>query len=183
VTFTVADAQVAPFAADRDVVVSRFGVMFFDDPVAAFTNLRSALRRDGRLAFVCWRPMLENEWMAVPLGAVLAHLTPPTPPDPDAPGPFAFGDRDRVARILADAGFRDVAVEPFDTQVAVGGGGTVDDVVEFIRATGMGRLLLADPSADGVADALDAMRSALDAHAGPDGVRLGAATWLVRAGA
>jgi SAM-dependent methyltransferase len=181
VEFVVADAQVAPFEADRDVIISRFGVMFFDDPVAAFANLRRALRADGRVAFACWRPMLENEWMAVPCMAALAHVTPPAPPGPDAPGPFAFGDRERVARILTEVGYRDVTIEPFDTRVLLAGGGTVDDAMAFIRSTGMGRLLLADPADPGVAAALDAMREALGPHATSAGVELGAATWLVSA--
>lgn len=181
VEFVVSDAQVAAFEADRDVLISRFGVMFFDDPVAAFANLRRALRPSGRVAFACWRPMLENEWMAVPCMAALAHVAAPAPPDPDAPGPFAFGDRERVARILSEAGFGDVTIEAFDIPVVLAGGGTVDEVVAFIRSTGMGRLLLADPADPGVVAALDAMRDAFEAHVTPRGVELGAATWLVTA--
>ncbi len=181
VEFVVADAQVASFDADRDVLISRFGVMFFDDPVVAFANLRRVMRGSGRVAFASWRPMLENEWMAVPCMAALAHVPAPAPPDPDAPGPFAFGDRERVMGILTEAGYRDVAIEPFDTPIVIAGGGTVDEVVAFVRSTGMGRLLLADPADPGVAAALDAMRDAFEAHVTPRGVELGAATWLVTA--
>jgi SAM-dependent methyltransferase len=181
VEFTVADAQTASLPSSADVLVSRFGVMFFDDPVAAFTNLRGALTPDGRLAFACWRPMIENEWMAVPLGAALAHLAPPAAPEPNAPGPFAFGDCDRVAQLLASAGFRDVAVEALDTPILVAGGGTVADAVTFIRSTGMGRVLFADSHDKSVREALDAIGTAFAHHAGPDGVRLGAAAWLVSA--
>lgn len=181
VDFLVADAQVARFEPECDVLMSRFGVMFFDDPVAAFTNLRGALRPGGHVAFACWRPMLENEWMAVPCMAALAHVAPPAPPDPAAPGPFAFGDRDRLAEILADAGYHNVAIEPFDTPVALAGGGTVTEAVAFIRSTGMGRLLLADPDDPGVAAAIDAIHGALEPHATGQGVTLGAATWLVTA--
>lgn len=181
VTFSVADAQTADFAPEADVIVSRFGVMFFDDPVAAFTNLRSALADEGRVAFACWQPMLDNEWMSVPLMAVLAHVAPPAPPDPDAPGPFSLGDRDRAAQILTAAGFRDVVIEPYSTPILVGGPGTVEDAVQFMRSTGMGRLLLADPGSEDVRAALDAIGEALTPHADADGVRLGAATWIVTA--
>ncbi len=181
VTFSVADAQTTDFSPEADVIVSRFGVMFFDDPVAAFTNLRSALADRGRIAFACWQPMLDNEWMSVPLMAVLAHVAPSAPPDPDAPGPFALGDRDRVVRILTAAGFRDVAVEPYTTPILVGGPGTVEDAVRFMRSTGMGRILLADTSSADVRAAIDAIGEALTPHADADGVRLGAATWIVTA--
>ena len=181
VTFTVADAQTNNFSPDADMILSRFGVMFFDDPVAAFTNLRTALADRGRVAFACWQPMLDNEWMSVPLMAVLAHVAPPPPPDPDAPGPFSFGARDRVAEILTAAGFRHIDIEPFTTRILVGGPGTVADAVEFMRSTGMGRLLLADPQATGVRAALDGMGEALAPHLDADSVRLGAATWIVTA--
>ncbi len=181
VTFAVADAQTNDFAPYADMILSRFGVMFFDDPVAAFTNLRTALADRGGLTFACWQPMLDNEWMTVPLMAVLADVDPPPPPDPDAPGPFSFGARDRVAEILAAAGFGDIEIEPFTTEILVGGPGTVADAVEFMRSTGMGRLLLADPQAPGVRSALDGIGEALAAHVDADGVRLGAATWIVTA--
>jgi SAM-dependent methyltransferase len=181
VDFSVGDAQTASFAADHAAVISRFGVMFFDDPVAAFTNLRTALRPDGQLTFVCWQPMLDNEWMAVPLMAVLAHVSPPAPADPSTPGPFSLGERDRIVDVLGAAGFGEVTVEPGSTPILVGGPGSVAEAVAFMRATGMGRLLLADREAPGVRDALDAIATALEPHHDGEGVRLGSATWLVTA--
>jgi SAM-dependent methyltransferase len=179
VSFTVADAQTEPFSADHDVILSRFGVMFFDDAVAAFSNLRSALAPGGRVAFVCWQPMLTNEWMTVPALAAFAHVAPPTPPADDAPGPFSFGDPDRVRSVLTDAGFEGAAVEAFETRILLGGRGTVDDAVTFLGSTGMSRILLADQPPETVAAAMDSIRTALAPHAGPDGVRLGAAAWIV----
>src|SRR5262249_6517301 len=97
VTFLDADAQTHRFdPASLDVCFSRFGIMFFAAPDAAFANLRSALRPAGRLAFVCWQSMRDNPWMLVPLMAAAAHITLPPPPAPDAPGPFSFADADRV---------------------------------------------------------------------------------------
>jgi len=98
--FEEADAQVHGFPPDAfDVLFSRFGVMFFADPQAAFTNLARTLRRGGRLAFVCWRSLPENPWMSVPLAATLDHIAPPPPRAPDAPGPLAFADAERVGMI------------------------------------------------------------------------------------
>ena len=88
-----------------DAAFSRFGVMFFSDPVAAFRNIRASLKRGGRLVFVCWRPLAENPWMLAPLQAALPFIPPVAPPDPTAPGPFAFADASRVRSILSDAGF------------------------------------------------------------------------------
>src|SRR5204862_328727 len=123
VEFVQADAQTHAFPASAfDLVFSRFGVMFFADPTAAFANLRSALRPGGRVAFVCWRTLPENPWMAVPLMAALQFLPPPPIPGPEDPGPFAFADRARVERILGGAGFADVALEALDEPLVVGGG-------------------------------------------------------------
>src|SRR5881628_2723223 len=101
VRFEHADAQTHRFPAQAfDVLYSRFGVMFFSDPAAAFGNLRTALRPGGRLGFVCWQAVPENPWIAVPLEAAAQHMALPPPPAPGAPGPFSFADPERVRRIL-----------------------------------------------------------------------------------
>lgn len=182
VDFDVADAQTHAFDPDFDVAISRFGVMFFDDPIAAFANLRAALKPGaGRFVFVCWQPVLENEWMVVPITAVAQHVPLPQPPAPGTPGPFSLGERDRIMTVLEGAGFRDAAIEPIDQPVLLAGGGTVDDAVTFVRRTGMARLMLSDAPDDVVARALDAIRDALGPYVTADGVRLGSAAWLVRA--
>ncbi len=182
VDFDVADAQTHAFDPDFDVAISRFGVMFFDDPIAAFANIRAALKPGaGRFVFVCWQPVLENEWMVVPIAAVAQHVPLPQPPAPGTPGPFSLGERDRIMTVLEGAGFRDAAIEPIDQPVLLAGGGTVDDAVTFVRRTGMARLMLSDAPDDVVARALDAIRDALGPYVTADGVRLGSAAWLVRA--
>ena len=101
VRFVQADAQVFPFEpASFDAAFSRFGVMFFADPTAAFINIRRSLRPNGRLAFVCWRALEENPLDILPLRAASAHLPPQPAHDPDAPGPFAFANPARVRGIL-----------------------------------------------------------------------------------
>jgi len=180
--FEVADAQTAPFEAEsHDVVISRFGVMFFDDPIAAFANLRTALRPDGRIVFVCWQNLADNEWILVPATAAAAHVPVPDLGEPGAPGPFAFGDAERLRTLLTESGFRDIGIEPVADSILLGGGGTVDEAVNFLRGTGMARTLFAEASPDEVARAIEAVRAALAPYQTPEGVRLGAAAWLVHA--
>src|SRR5262249_28528498 len=124
--------QTARFAPGRfDLCFSRFGVMFFIDPVAAFVNLRAALRPGGRLGFVCWQALADNPWLHVPLGAAARHIAL-TPPEPGAPGPFALADPARVRDILERAGFADVALDDHRTTFNVGGSGGLDRAVEFL---------------------------------------------------
>jgi SAM-dependent methyltransferase len=112
VTLLQADAQVHRFEAGHfDLITSRFGVMFFADPFAAFTNLLPAVRRDGRLCFVCWAPLEENRHWLIPYEVALRHLGPPAPTPPHMPGPLAFSDPDYVRSILESAGFADVVID------------------------------------------------------------------------
>jgi SAM-dependent methyltransferase len=179
--FEVADAQTAIFEADYDVVISRFGVMFFDDPVAAFANLRTALRRNGRTVFVCWQNIAGNEWVLVPGTAAAAHVPPRDVGESGAPGPFALGDAERLRAYLTGAGFGDVGIEPLAESILLGGGGTLDDAVDFFRSTSMARTLFAEASPDEVARAIEAVREAMAPYQTPEGVRLGTAAWLVHA--
>ena len=120
VTFKQLDAQSDDLGDGCfDAAFSRFGVMFFSDPVVAFANIRRSLNPSGRLVFVCWRPLNQNPWMREPLDAALPLLPPIAPFDPMAPGPFAFADAGRVQSILDEARFGSVKVGPFDA--AIGG--------------------------------------------------------------
>jgi ubiquinone/menaquinone biosynthesis C-methylase UbiE len=120
IRFIEADAATHPFATDRDLIFSRFGVMFFVEPVAAFANIRKAANTGGRLAFIAWRKVEENEWAMRPYLAALPFLPEQKEADPNAPGPFAFADRERTRGILAEAGFRDITIEPFDGHMRLG---------------------------------------------------------------
>ena len=125
VQFRVADASSAELPEGAfDILFSRFGVMFFDDPTAAFAHMRRALKPGGRVAFVCWRGAAENDWVRLPMDAIKGIVPLTAPPDPEAPGPFSFGDRGRVARILTAAGFTDIGIAPFDASIPFGEGGT-----------------------------------------------------------
>ncbi|MBM4245881.1 MAG: methyltransferase domain-containing protein [Deltaproteobacteria bacterium] len=180
--FELADAQTHQFScASRDVAFSRFGVMFFADPVAAFDNVRRALRPGGRLAFVCWQSLGQNPWMSLPLAAVAQHVALPPPAGPDAPGPFAFADRERVSGILQEAGFTDVAFETLEEPITVGGTPDLDQAVEFLLTMGPTQALLAQADEGVRAQVVQSVRAAMAPHHGPKGVRLPAAAWVVRA--
>ena len=114
VQFEEADASAYPFKPEYDLIISRFGVMFFEDPKAAFAIIRKAAAKGGRLAFICWRPSKDNEWTTLPMNAAKPHLPEQSVPEPHAPGPFAFADAARLKDILTGAGFGDVKIEKMD---------------------------------------------------------------------
>jgi SAM-dependent methyltransferase len=179
-SFAQSDAQTHVFAPSSfDLVFSRFGVMFFADPVAAFRNLRSALRKGGRLAFICWRQASENPWVAVPMAAAFRHIERPAAPAPGAPGEFAFADRERVQTILSGAGFGDIRIDPVDAKI---GGAALDVAVDTTLNMGPISAALREPGQEAKRETVRAaVREALEPFAGSDGVRLGAAVWLVQA--
>ncbi len=181
--FELADAQAHAFPAGAfDVVYSRFGVMFFADPRAAFRNLRGALRAGGRLAFACWQAATENPWMLVPMAAALQHLPPPELPGPGAPGPFAFADPEHVRGILDAGGFTDIALEPVRMPLLLGAGRSLDETVDFMLQMGFTARALreaGDPTL--VSRVHAAVREALAPYATADGMRMDSASWVVTA--
>jgi len=179
--FENADAQTHRFAERFDLVFSRFGVMFFADPTAAFANLRSALRPQGRLAFVCWQGIDRNPWLLVPLRALAGIVELPAPPPPGSPGPFAFADPERVRGILGAAGFGDVQLTPLAGDLAIGAGGDLERAVRFAMQMGPASALLRE-AGDAVRErARDAIRAALAPLVTPTGVRADYAAWVVTA--
>jgi SAM-dependent methyltransferase len=176
--FRQADAQADDLGdAAFDGAFSRFGVMFFSEPAAAFRNIRRALTHSGRLSFVCWRSLAENPWMSVPLAAARPMLPPLPPPDPIAPGPFAFSDPARVETILTEAGFGSLRITPFDTRI--GSGGLDETMALTLRVGPLGAALRENPE---LAPAVkDVVRAALAAYLTDQGVMLPAAVWIVSA--
>ncbi|MGH9594727.1 MAG: class I SAM-dependent methyltransferase [Bryobacteraceae bacterium] len=182
VTCLLGDAAELPLRdLGAELIVSRFGVMFFGDPVAAFANLRSGLAAGGRLRFACWRPIHENPWLQIPLHAVYEHAPRLPKPDPEEPGPFAFGDTERVTRILTAAGFTKPSFTPLDIQMDLAAGGTLEDAVVQSSAMGPAKRALVDQPDDIRAAALESIRRALEPHATAAGVKLPGAVWLVAA--
>jgi len=178
--FSQTDASTQSFTPDHQLLFSRFGVMFFDDPVTAFRNLRTALTPEGRLVFLCWQELVNNQWIAVAGRAVQPFLpAPDSAPVPSGPDPFAFADTEHVARILDQSGFRDVAFEALTPRLHIAD--NLNDAIAFQANVGPLARVLAELQGTAKDQALEAARSALAAHLTPDGLQLGAAAWLVTA--
>lgn len=184
--FELADAGAAALPqAAFDLLFSRFGVMFFADPTAAFTHMRKALKPGGRLAFVCWRGAAENDWVRLPMGAIKGMIPDVPPPNAEAPGPFSFGDQARIERILGAAGFTDIAVLPFDHDIPFGHGNTreaaLDDAVAMAFEVGPLSRALADQPQEIRARAAIAVRKAFAQRPGENAVMIDGAAWIVTA--
>src|SRR5687767_1986692 len=131
VAFEVDDAQTRSFEPEFDRAISRFGVMFFDHPVDAFANIRSALRDRGHVTFVVWQELIANDWVTVPSAAMLEHVELPDLGEPGAPGPFGLADPDRVRNLFTEAGYSDLTIDPFEESMLLDGRGTLDEAVDF----------------------------------------------------
>jgi SAM-dependent methyltransferase len=176
------DAATHVFAPGAfDLAFSRFGVMFFDQPVGAFANIRSALADAGRLAFVCWAPPRDNPWLAVPLAVARPHLPPQPDADPNAPGPFAFADPDRVQGILAEAGYAAIDVARHDTSMRICGPGEIDLAARFAVESGPVGRAMAGAGPDARAAAEQAIIAEFRRIEGPGGIELPGSVWLVTA--
>jgi SAM-dependent methyltransferase len=174
-----ADAQAHPFEANAfDVVISSFGVMFFADVEAAFANLGRAVRPGGRVAFVAWGPIEENEWQRAIRAALAAGREIPAPP-PGVPGPFAFGDPASAVAALEAAGFGDIDVRRVERRFRMGA--DPEDAWEFIRHTGQVVGLTESLEEPARAAALEQLHEVLRASHGEDGVTLGSVAWMITA--
>lgn len=180
VVFDEADASTKALDAGYDLVFSRFGVMFFSDPTAAFRNLRTALAPNGRLCILCWQPPKRNPWMALSGAAIQRFLTPPaTPPDPHAPGPFSLSDKDHLEKILTEAGFSEVNIQSVTSDIHIAD--NLDDAVESQSRIGPLARALTELTGEKKTQAVAAAREALSKHMHEGGLDLGAACWLVQA--
>ncbi|MBC7519674.1 MAG: class I SAM-dependent methyltransferase [Sandarakinorhabdus sp.] len=182
--FRAADAATFDDEDGLDLIVSRFGVMFFDDPVAAFANLKKRVAPGGRLCFACWQPPAENLWATLPM-QVVADLLPAQPPaDPNAPGPFAFADPERVNAILADAGWHDTAFHAVPFSMVIGeGDDPVAAAVHFNLRIGPAARAIRDAGPEVEATAKARLAAALAAYLADGVVALPGAVWLVSASA
>ena len=182
IDFVLADATVYPFDPQSvDLLASRFGVMFFADPVLSFTNMRKALRPSGRLAFACWREPRENPWMLAPLQAVYKHVPKLPPQGPEDPGPFAFASEERVNRILSAAGFTNIAMEPCPLSLDIAIGGGLDAAVQSVVGIGPSNRALEGQPAEIRAAAIQSIREMLTPLARGNTVPLAGSIWIVTA--
>ena len=177
--FREADASQAELPANTDLLFSRFGVMFFSQPAQALSHLRRSLRAGGRCVFVCWRAPRDNAWAMVPLSAARTAMgVTPAPADPNAPGPFAFADEQRLRAILLGAGFGAVDVQRFDATLPLGA--TPRSAAEVAVQIGAVSRFVREVGVEHLPIILDAVERALGALAAPDGhVSLNGSTWIV----
>ena len=178
VTFLCGDVQTYPFRAGSfDAAFSRFGVMSFADPVAAFSNIRRALRPGGRLGYVCWQGLNENELDQLPLSAASPCLPAQLVADTASAGWFSFSEQRSIREILTRARFGDVKIAPHDEQVRCGDFQATVDVCSRVGA--LGKILRDHPEFR--SKAIPALEQALRPLDGPNGPVLRAATWVVTA--
>jgi SAM-dependent methyltransferase len=179
IRFEQGDAQVYRFEREAfDVAMSRFGVMFFENPVAAFTNIASAIRSGGRLAMLVWQSPAVNEWVSSLMGPLAMGRDLPAPP-PGAPGPFSLADTEHLGGILTEAGFRDAAFTPSEQSFNVGT--DIDDAYRFVSGLQPVLMMLEDLDEATRAQALANLRDVVAAHEAPEGVIFRSAAWVVTA--
>jgi ubiquinone/menaquinone biosynthesis C-methylase UbiE len=180
--FVLADATLYPFDPQSvDLLVSRFGVMFFAEPVTSFANMRKALRQSGRLIFACWREPRDNPWMMMPLQAVYRHVPRLPQLGPEDPGPFAFASEERVKRILGEAGFKDIAMEPHDIALDIAIGHGLDEALQTALELGPSSRALEGHPPETIAAAKASICETLAPFARGDAVPLKGAIWIVTA--
>ena len=180
VAFENNDVAVYGFEKEAfDRVFSRFGGMFFIDPISAFSNIRKSMASRGRLAFVCWRTAAENQWIEVPLRVVLRNVAAPPPTDPEAPGPMAFADPDRVRDILSGAGFSNIDIEAHETMIPIARD-VPESVQKLLEVRPVSRLLRDVPD-DALARIRHDLGDAISECRTDDGVMMGGSTWIVSA--
>jgi ubiquinone/menaquinone biosynthesis C-methylase UbiE len=184
--FVVADIQTMEPDEPFDLAFSRFGTMFFANPVAAMRNVNRALAPGGRIAMSVWRRREDNDWLYRAQRIVEAIVSRPEEYDEPTcgPGPFSMADADTTSEVMLRAGFRDVALQRFDERMLIGA--ELDDAIEIVTALGpAGEILrLAGDRAEHLRAQVDeALRQGMADMAGPDGVYAMSSTWLVTASA
>lgn len=179
-------ADVATFHEEDgfDLIISRFGVMFFADPVAAFANVHRLAAPGGRLVFACWQQPQDNLWATLPMQALKDVLPPQPPADPLAPGPFAFADPERVHDILDAAGWQDIAFHAFEFAMVVGQGEGEDalaEAVKFNLRIGPAARLVRDAGPEAETAAPGLLKAALAPYLKDGQLGLPGSVWLVSA--
>lgn len=182
IDFEHADASIYPFeAASFDLVFSRFGVMFFADPAAAFANIRKALKPKGRIAFICWAPVPENEWITLPMSAAFQHVPRPEPMPPNSPGPFGLSDREFTEQMLVDAGYTDINIVSTRPLMRFGHGIEQDRVADFFIDIGPVSRVLKETPPDLQETVRLAIADVIMPHYDGETVNLNASCWIVTA--
>jgi len=180
VNLVLADASTHRFSEGAfDLAFSRFGVMFFDNPVKAFANIKRSLRDSGWLTFICWRDLSENPWFFVPLAAAKPYLAPQAQADPESPGPLSFADPDRVWRILQQAGFTTIELNRHDTMMRLSGPNELESAADFATQIGPVSRALAGVDESLRTTVKAAILEVLREYEDAEGVFLPASVWIV----
>ena len=179
VSFERADAQTYPFApASFDLVASSFGCMFFDDLVAAFTNITAALKPGGRVSIIAWRPITENTWLMGIRDSLAMGRDLPLPPL-EAPTPFSLSSPERTRSLLEAAGLTEVVSTPVEEPMVLGK--DLDDAYEFFKEAGLSKGLSQDLDDAQRQEGFAKLRQFLADHETPEGVLVGSAAWIISA--
>jgi ubiquinone/menaquinone biosynthesis C-methylase UbiE len=182
VEFVQSDATVYPFQpAAADLLFSRFGVMFFANPAASFTNMRKALKSSGRVAFACWREPRANGWMMIPLQAVYQHVPKMPQLNPEDPGPFSFASEERVRGILSQAGLSAIEMKPHDLSLDISIGRGLDVAADAALQFGPASRALEGHPENVRAAAKQSVREVLARHEKDGRIPLPASIWIVTA--
>lgn len=182
IRFECVDAQTHKFEDGYfNVIFSRLGVMFFEDPIAAFKNIKKSLVSGGRMAFICWQPVKKIEWISVPLEVVDNYVSLPESSPSDEPGGFSFGDASRVMNILNAAGYVDIVIERFNIDINIGS--DIDDAIAYLTHIGPAGTVLNNSDIDSETQArfTKELGLTLESFKTCHGVEIGAATWIVTA--
>lgn len=181
--FMTCDLQIDQLEAEVfDAAFSRFGVMFFDQPVTGFSNIRTAMKSGAPLAFVCWQPPSENLWHSLAVATAKQFIEMPAPPERRAPGPFAFAETDYVTGILTDAGFGDIIIEPHTQSVELFSGQDVRSAAEnFARINPIISAFVTEAGEDKAEPLIDGLAQALAPYHKDGALHFPSATWLVSA--
>src|SRR6266849_2714579 len=180
--FVLGDATIYPFQpASFDLLVSRFGVMFFAEPALSFANMRRALRPSGRMAFACWREPRDNPWLMAPLQAAYKHAPRLPQPGPDDPGPCSFACEHGVAGSVGAAGFTAIKMERYDLSLDIATGRGLEAAVETAVEMGPAARALEGQPPDVIAAATHSIREVLSPFASGQEVPLAASIWIVTA--
>ncbi len=163
-----------------DLALSRFGVMFFGDPLAAFRNIGHALKPGGALVFACWRALEQNPWFLEAMTRVAAEISnPPELPGNDGPGPFSMAGPEALRRLLAEAGFDEITIDSLAGQMNIGC--NLEAALDFAMTAGPTRDMFAEATPEEAARARAALKALYSRHQGADGVAMPCKAWVVRA--
>jgi SAM-dependent methyltransferase len=181
IDFFLGDASRMFIDPPFDLVMSRFGVMFFDNPAKAFANLAKLTRVGGRLVFVCWRSASQNQWVTLPMTALEGLVEAGGAKQAEGPGPFAFADSDKVRAILSGAGFGQIKITPYDGDMIMGQQRGIEAAADFLAEIGPAARAIADLPLEYKPQALKRLEAAIRPHMSDDALVLKGGVWLVEA--